>query len=637
MAPDAVRDGERLAALRDTTLLDAGPDETFSRLNRLAVELLGVSVSLVSLVGEDRQVWAGQAGLPEPWASHQETRLSHSFSQHVVASDQPLVIEDARSHPLVRGSRAIRDLGFVAYAGMPLRMPDGNVLGAFCAVDRHPRRWTDRELGILSDLAGLTSELLDLRRVRALPAMRDALTDLMSPALFGEMVAQSIMRATRTQTCTSILAIGLDGFRLINSGLGHAAGDQILLSVASRLTVAVREGDAVCRLAGDEFLVLCESAEDEADALRIAERLRQAVVEEPVIVNGHTQAVAATLGVACTRLLVDAEELIESAVGELVRAKRGVSRREENSAPAPPERAGHQRRLRVRNGIADAHERGELHVVYQPLMQLSSGRMTGVEALVRWRHPDLGLVSPDEFIPAAEASGAVVALGEWVLRQACRDLSTWTRQSPGHNLSLAVNVAPVQMHTAGFADVVASALDDCGLTPSALILEITERTLLDGRGKPSQTMARLHELGARLALDDFGTGYSSLAYLTRFPIDLLKIDRMFINTIDNDPRSAALVNGILKMTDSLQLQSVAEGIETEPQRELLSEMGSHFGQGYLFSPPVPAATIAGHLERYAGGEVDRDPNAPDASPGSPAERPEDDDEHDAIEPATPRS
>ena len=592
MKPAAVFDGERLAALRDTALIEGEPDDAFARLNRLAVELLGVPVSLVSLVDEDRQFFAGQVGLPEPWASFRETPLSHSFCQHVVNSGEALVIDDARSDPLVSDNLAIRDLGVAAYAGMPLRMRDGNVLGSFCAIDASPRHWSERDLRILGDLASTAADLIELHRVQRVPALHDPLTGLPDRALFAELVAQSVTHAGRSRECAAVLALGIDGFRLINEALGHTSGDKVLVSVGQRLTAALRGGDAVCRVAGDEFLVLCESARDEADALVVARRLREAVIGDPIDIEGRDQPIAATIGVACTTSQVEPAELIDAALSGLHRAKAGAQACEPVD---PTRRARADNRLRLRSDIAGAHERGELHLAYQPIMQLNTGQPTGVEALLRWQHPDLGLIPPNEFIPAAEKSGAVVALGEWVLRQACSDLLIWRRRWPERNLTVAVNVAPVQMGTANFVDVVSSTLDDLGMSPSALTLEITERTLLHDGENHHRIMDGLRALGIRFALDDFGTGYSALGYLTRFPIDIVKIDRTFVDAMSTDPRAARLVEGILAMTSGLGLQTVAEGIESKDQLDTLTGMGCQFGQGYLLGRPTPATTITQQL------------------------------------------
>jgi EAL domain-containing protein (putative c-di-GMP-specific phosphodiesterase class I) len=319
------------------------------------------------------------------------------------------------------------------------------------------------------------------------------------------------------------------------------------------------------------------------------------VIAAPVDIDGREQPIAATIGVACTSSVVEADELIQAALAALGRAKSGVHRAEEHAGPTGRARTESRLRLQMRNAIAGAHERGEMNVVYQPLVQLTTGQLTGVEALLRWQHPELGLIPPDQFIPAAEASGAIISIGEWVLRQACKDLSTWSRQRHGRELTVAVNVAPIQMRAANFVDIVKSALDDCCLFPTSLTLEITERTLLAENPNQRRTIEGLRALGSRLALDDFGTGYSALGYLTRFPIDVLKIDRMFVADINTDPQAAALVEGILAMTRNLGLQSVAEGIETEDQLGVLTTMGCHLGQGYLLGRPAPADAITNLL------------------------------------------
>ena len=592
MKPAAVFDGERLAALRDTGLIEGEPDNAFARLNRLAVELLGVPVSLVSLVDEHRQFFAGQVGLPEPWASFRETPLSHSFCQHVVNSGEALVVDDARSDSLVSDNLAVRDLGVAAYAGMPLRTRDGYVLGSFCAIDVSPRHWSERDLAVLADLASTAADLIELHRVEGAPLLRDPLTGLPDRALFTELVAQSVKHAGRNGGCAAVLALGIDGFRLINEALGHAGGDQVLVSVGQRLTAALRDGDTVCRVAGDEFLVLCESARDEADALVVADRLRQAVICDPIDVEGRDQPIAATIGVACTTDQVEPAELIDAALTGLHRAKAGAQAFERVD---PARRARADNRLRLRNDIAGAQERGELQLAYQPIMRLSTGQPVAFEALLRWRHPDLGPIPPDRFIPAAEQSGAVIALGEWVLRQAASDLLVWRQRWPERDLTVTVNVAPAQMGAANFVDIVSSTLADLGLPATALTLEITERTLLHDGANHHRTMDGLRALGIRFALDDFGTGYSALGYLTRFPIEIVKIDRTFIDAMSTDPRAARLIEGILAMTSGLGLQTVAEGIETEDQLDALTRIGCQFGQGYLLGRPVAATTVTQEL------------------------------------------
>jgi diguanylate cyclase len=591
-------DGSRLAAVRDTGLPDSEEYAQLERLNRLATELLGVPISLVTIVGEDRQFFAGQIGLPEPWASFRETPLSHSFCQHVIERDAPVVVADTHNDPLAAGNLAVRDMGVVAYAGVPLRLSDGSVLGAFCAIDDRPHRWTSHDVGVLADLAELARDVIELRRDRARPELRDPLTSLPDRAMFAELIERALAQASRDGCCTSVIAVDIDGFRLVNEALGHAAGDEVLRGVASRLEHEMRGNDAVCRLGGDVFLVLCDSARDEADALRIAERLRRTVCEESFCLGGEAQQLGMTVGVACSIGNSDSDDLIDAALAGLAIAKRGLVESNSEHRRARP-RAEAAQRLQLRNDISLAAQRDELHLVYQPVIDLRSGRIAKLEALMRWQHPVLGAVGPNAFIPAAELSGAIVQLGEWALMESIKDFCRW--QSAGHEgeLSLAVNVAPLQLRTANFVEIVAAALDTCSLPGSILTLEITERTVLDERIAQASTLERLRELGIKLALDDFGTGYSALGYLTRVPVDVIKIDRSFIATVDSDRRSAALVKGILAISEGMQLRSVAEGIETQAQLASVRGMGCDYGQGYLLGRPVCAAEIGRLLDAAA--------------------------------------
>jgi diguanylate cyclase (GGDEF)-like protein len=587
-------DGERLAALRDTVPLDAAPKAALERLTRLAVRLLGVPVSLVSFVTEDREIVQSAAGLPEPWSSTCEIPLSRSFSRLVVEQDAPLAIEDAREDPLVSGHPAIEELGVVAYAGVPLRLRDGRALGAVCATESAPRAWTPDDLEVLGDLAALAADAIEPRRRPPGRELRDGLTGLPDRTLFGELVAAAGERAARAGDRVAVLALGLDRFRLVNEAFGHAAGDAVLVTVARRLQEAVRGGDAVCRVAGDEFLVLCEGVRDERDALVLAERLRGAI-SEPTMIDGEPQAIGATVGLATAKLRVDPDELVDAALVALGRAKRGSRRVTERVDPA--RRAKAAARLRLRNAIPGAHERGELDLAYQPIVGLANGRVSSVEALLRWQHPELGPVAPAAFVPAAEDSGAIVGIGAWVLERACADLAAWRRAAGARHLRVSVNVAPVQLRTPGFLDVVQDALGAAGLEPGALTLEVTERAILDDRVTHRRTIEDLRALGVRLALDDFGTGYSALGYLTRFPIDTLKIDRLFVAGLKDDARAGTVVQAVIGLARGLGLRTVAEGVEKEEQRRRLSALGCELGQGHLFSKPVPAGAVAPLLRR----------------------------------------
>ncbi|MDA0169706.1 sensor domain-containing phosphodiesterase [Solirubrobacter taibaiensis] len=579
-------EGARLGALRDVGLLDAEPDPALERLTKLAGELLGVPISLISLVDAGRQYFAGATGLSAP--VQRETPLSHSCCRHVVERRAPLVVDDCRESSLLADNLAVRDFGVMAYAGMPLTLSGGETLGAFCAIDKVPHQWSEREVHLLEELTALAVDVLEARRAAG-QDLRDRLTGLAGRALFGELVTRAVARAVRGERACAVVAFGLDGFKLVNDALGHAAGDELLRAVAARVSSTLRSGDAACRLAGDEFLVLCDALEDDAQGAAVVARLHSALTHAPFEVEGHAVPVSATVGVATATTVVPADELIDAAVDALVRRKGGVSH--EAGRPDPQRRARATRRLRLKHALAGVEERDELALVYQPLVDLREGRLVGFEALLRWTHPELGAVRPDEFIPVAERTGAIVPIGEWVLERAVRDLAAWRATPDGGELTMSVNIAPNQLRSATLPARVGAVCAANDVPADALTLEITERVLLDDRPAYARGMAELQQLGVRVALDDFGTGYSALSYLSRFPLDVLKIDRGFVAGLDVQPRARALLEAITAMAAALGLRTVGEGIETARQLTELAASGCDIGQGYHLARPLPAQEI----------------------------------------------
>ena len=583
MSSSRTGEQERLGAQDETVAVDGA--DALDRVGRLTAAVLRVPVALVTLVSHEERCFAAHAGLTAPcWSEALPTALAHALCRHVIGSDAYFAVEDARAHPHAGADQAIRDLGIGAYAGAPLRDADGLVLGALCAADTEPHPWTADELSLLVDLAALASNAIDGHGHRLDADGRDALTGLPSRGAVGELANRAI-RAAAAETTTAVVALGIDGFRLINEALGHAAGDVILRAVAGRLQSTLRPGDAVCRMAGDVFVVVCEQVNDEADALRVADRLRRSVEDEPYVAAGEVQPVSVSVGVVTASDRVEADDLLATAVVEMERAKAAAQKRSESSGPAHDQRAAADR-LTIRNDVRGAHRRGEMSVVYQPVVRLGTGRTVGYEALLRWNHPRLGPVAPDTFIPSAEASGAIVAIGEWVLERACADLARWQRLAPWADLHVAVNVAPVQLGVPAFTQLVAGVLETAGLRPAQLTLEVTERTLLSDRVVHHDTLAELREMGVWLALDDFGTGYSSLAYLTRFPFDDLKIDKAFVDRMHSEPQAASIVRGIMGMARGLGLRTIAEGVESPEQAAALTRNGCELAQGYLFAKPL---------------------------------------------------
>jgi diguanylate cyclase (GGDEF)-like protein len=582
--PDPLLDPGRLAALRELDLLASPPQDHLSKLSRLASALLGVPISALSLVSWDRQITAGQAGLVDHDAEVVDTPLSHSFCQHVVRADAPFVVEDAREHPLVMDNLAVRDSGIVAYAGVPIRLADGECVGAFCACDEAPRQWTDDDLRTLSDLASVAVDVLELHRLKRDGGMRDSLTGLPRRALFEERVQALLREGMDMGDPVHVVAVDLRAFRLFNEAWGHETGDKILTEVARRFRDTMGTSDVVCRLAGDEFLI-AQCGPEDPNAL--IGRLDQMLTVPAISIEGVEQPVSALFVAATAAPEIEAAELIDDALA-ILSATKGTSGRQADGAANGPARD----RLLLRNAIVGAERRDELSLHYQPLVDLKSGRVRSVEALLRWDHPLLGSVSPVDFIPVAESTGAIVPIGEWVLRTACRDLARWRASEHGDDtMTVAVNVAPEQVRLPSFDAAVAGALEAAGLPASALALEITERTILEDRPVERRTIAALQARGIDLHLDDFGTGYSSLGYLTRFPLETIKIDRVFVARLGADDRATALVDGIIALAHSLGLTTVAEGIETEEQRETLTAMGCDLGQGFLFACPCPGERV----------------------------------------------
>jgi diguanylate cyclase (GGDEF)-like protein len=585
MILDSIADGARLAALRELGILDTAPEEDFDRFTRLATELLEVPVSLVSLVDHDRQFFKSAQGLQGAWAGARETPLSHSFCKYPVASGEPLVIADARSDERFADNLGIRDLSVVAYAGVPLVLSDGYAVGAMCAIDSVPHAWSERELRILSDLAAAVAAMLDLRRALRQQSLHDQLTGLPNRAL---TVAYAEQLSSSGGGDLHAIAIGIDGVGAVNEGYGTGHGDRLISLVARRIAHQLPSDDVLGRLQGDVFVVLCPAVADQREALDLAHRIRAAVCAEPVSIRGEQVGVSATVGLATGSGGLDGDALISRALESMHQAKE---RNQRVAVALPGAGADAAGRARLRGALAGAVGRGEISVDFQPIVELATGRTHSYEALARWRHPELGLVGPSIFIPEAEATGDIVGIGEHVLRTACTQLALWRGMVPDDELKVTVNFSPLQLAVANVADVVSAILDESGLPGSALTLEITEGVFLASGPLQQRNLHAIRELGIHLALDDFGTGYSALSYLKRFPIDVLKVDRCFLDGLETDQRDAALMRAILAIGTGMDLEVVAEGVETKAQRELLRLSGCHRGQGFLFAEPLPPDQI----------------------------------------------
>lgn len=420
-------------------------------------------------------------------------------------------------------------------------------------------------------------------------AKYDSLTGLPNRTLFGEKLFNELVRSCRSGKHLGVMFIDLDRFKWVNDTMGHSAGDQLLKEVARRLTSMFRQVDTVARLGGDEFTVLLTDIRRAGDA-EIAARKLLSALAEPFHIEGRELTVSGSIGI--TIAPTDGEEmgtLMRNADNAMYRAKEAG--RNGFAFFEPGMDAAVHERLQLESDLRRSVERGELELRYQPIADFQTGRATGVEALVRWRHPEQGYIPPDQFIPIAEESSLIAEIGDWVLQTACRQARAWHDAGiVGANVS--VNLSGRQFIYRDCEQMVRDVLEDSGLPPNMLTLEITENTLLDEKPELTETLRNLRALGVRISLDDFGTGYSSLSYLKRFPVDLLKIDRSFVRDLSIDPGDAVLCKAIIAMAHSLGLQVVAEGVETPEQYHYLHDISCNYAQGYFLSMPIKADEYA---------------------------------------------
>jgi diguanylate cyclase (GGDEF)-like protein/PAS domain S-box-containing protein len=420
-------------------------------------------------------------------------------------------------------------------------------------------------------------------------AFHDSLTGLANRALYEDRLQHALAGSLRTPHSLAVLFLDLDDFKTINDSLGHRVGDELLRGIAARIDPVLRPTDTAARLGGDEFAVLLDGVDGMTQARAIAQRIVDAL-HDPFTIDDRTLNVTASLGFALNDGPVQAEELLRNADIAMYAAKAGGK----NSVHAF-EQNMHTRaleRLELRSELERALDDEQFYLDYQPIFSLQQLRPVGVEALVRWRHPTRGRLGPDQFIGLTEETGLIVALGRWVLERACAQAHEWHRALPeAQPFSVSVNVAIRQLQEPGFPQAVADVLARTGLDPGSLVLEITEGMLAGDRDEIVRQLTLLKQLGLRIAVDDFGTGYSSLSHVQQFPIDILKIDKSFIDELHGDDQKANLVQAIINLAGSLDLEVIAEGIEHEEQAEQLKRMHSPLGQGYLFSRPIPPTEV----------------------------------------------
>jgi diguanylate cyclase (GGDEF)-like protein len=426
-------------------------------------------------------------------------------------------------------------------------------------------------------------------------AFHDGLTDLANRALFMDHLQLALARAKRHENYQfAVLFLDLDRFKVINDSLGHVVGDKLLVGIARRLETAMRPGDTVSRLGGDEFTILLDDLGDAGEAGAVAERLLKELAM-PYNLGGHEVFTSVSIGVALSATGYQSpEEILRDADTAMYRAKQLGKARYEVFDQTMHTRAVD--RLEMERDLRRAVERRELFLQYQPIVSLDTGTVRGFEALVRWQHPERGLIPPAKFIPVAEETGMIIPIGLWVLGEACRQIRRWQGLCPADEpLTMNVNLSGKQFMQPDLLEQIEAVLRETGLDPRSLKLEITESVVMENIETATRTLERLRALGVELSIDDFGTGYSSLSYLQRFPVSTLKIDRSFVSRMTESDGTAEIVRTIMRLAQNLGMDVVAEGVETECQRAQLSALECEFGQGYYFSRPMDGEVAEGFL------------------------------------------
>jgi diguanylate cyclase (GGDEF)-like protein len=590
------RQQHAVAALGRFALESHDLGELMTEAVKTATETLGVEVGRVLELDEagERLTVVAAVGAPLGFVSgSQAMPLSLAESEsagHTLRTGEPTIVEDMASETRFKPSATLLKLGVVSSLSVPIEGHD-QPFGVLNVNVLEPRAFTEDEVEFLTAVATLIIIAVERDRgeqVTRHAALHDPLTGLPNRTLALDRLAQALARRQRDHIDVAVFVLDVDGFKLINDSLGHAAGDELLLALAPRLIAAVRATDTVARLGGDEFVVICPDVDAVRGATDVANRLAGAVSRPLSLSSGEhffTVSVGGTLA-------ANREDTPESLLGDADAAMYRAKARGRGGYELFDEamRTTLMARVRTETELRRALDRGELEVYYQPVIDLTTGRPVSTEALVRWPHPERGLLAPLEFIPIAEETGLIALLGLQVLEHACRQTAAWQRDIDPL-LGVSVNVSGRQALNPLLPAQVAAIAEHSGLAPGTLALEITETVLMEEADSPATVLDSLQEHGLSLVLDDFGTGYSSLSRLKRFPLDVLKIDRSFVSGVDCNADDRAIVKATIDMAHAVGLTVVAEGVETREQEDCLRAFGCDRAQGYLYARPQPAEAI----------------------------------------------
>ena len=599
----AMRNHQVVAALRERQRLLEGLSEiqraiavreplhqVLQTITELAQEILGDDQSALLLrdpADPEVLVAAASCGVPEEiYDRSLRRRVGDGVGGRAVVEDRLVVVErygqSSEAMPL------FADAGLTSAMAAPVHV-EGEVVGSLMVSSyRHGWQYSVADQTMMITLAQQASlALTDARIVGKMvhQALHDPLTGMPNRTLFGDRLGHALQRAERGTSSVTVLFVDLDRFKPVNDSLGHAAGDEVLKIVGDRISSCLRESDTAARLGGDEFAVLLEEVSSPLEANNLAQRIIDSI-GEPIAIGGREVFVGASIGIAAGKR---GDDLLHKSDLAMYQAKADGKGR---FAVYDPVMQGEAiERLEIEAELRGAIDRGELELYYQPIVELASGALRGVEALVRWNHPERGLVTPAAFIPVAEETGLIIDLGRWVLEAACRQLGSWYESGASHELSLNVNLSGRQLEDPGLHQAVADAVAMSGIERGTLVLEITETVLMHDTKATIARLKALRSLGVRLAVDDFGIGYSSLRYLNRFPVDVLKMASPFVERLGTDSERRSLAQTIVSLGSDLGLPVIAEGIERPEQAAALVALNCEMGQGYHFGRPVPVAQI----------------------------------------------